>query len=476
MNDSKTYRSIASLDVHERNNLSKFIRSPYFNSNEAVTHLFDLFDAHMRGKLNELDKETVWDSIYSKHAYNDAKLRKLNNDLLKLFEKYITIEHVQKDDKSYLSHQLKAVSDRNLELLYNGIKTKLDRINKITIDKSADHYYYLYDTEKTKFELKTDIQRKSKKANFAQEFNVNEISRNLDIFYLSEKLKYICTTLSWSRIYKIDIEPFDISPFEKFIFERKEIVPPIAIYYQIYLTLTDPDEIKHFLFLRKLINNYIETFPLKEQRYIYDSAVSYGVGMVNRGKLELQRPTLELYQTALKSEGFYENGYLSPTSYRNIVFFALRTKEFDWAEFFVKHYQHRLKEEQRSNAVAFNLARIEFYRKDYSEVISLLSSVEYNDLYYALNSRILLMASYYELEEFDPLESLINSTQAYLRREKKLFGSRKANFKNYVGFVRKLYMLPPNDRKKILNLKEKIVSTSAVASKPWLLEKIEELL
>ena len=85
----------------------------------------------------------------------------------------------------------------------------------------------------------------------------------------------------------------------------------------------------------------------------------------------------DLYKEALEFEGFYDAGFLSPTSFRNIVFFALRTKEFDWAESFVNTYGERLKEEQRENAKTFNLARIAFYKKEFNQVIQFFEHISY---------------------------------------------------------------------------------------------------
>lgn len=476
MRSTKTYKCLASLDVYELANFKKFLLSPYFNKNEAVLILFDIYVEDIKTQKVELEKQEIWAVVYPKKVFSDTKYRKLNSDLLKLFEQFITIEEFQNNQQLQLTSELKAINDRNLDLLYNSIKSKLNRFTDRTIDKSADHYYFQYETEKTKFELKSDIERKSKKSNFDEEFNIKEVSRNLDIFYLSEKLKYISTTLSWSKLYKIEIEPFDISPIEKFISERKEIIPPIALYYQIYLTLTEPEEPRHFLILRKLINNYIDVFPPKEQRYIYDSAVSYGVGKVNAGHLELQKPTLDLYKIALKSEGFYENGYLSPTSFRNIVFFALRNEEYEWATTFVNQYSDRLKEEFRENAVTFNLARIAFYKQDFENVIVLLQQVEYDDVFYNLVSRTFLLASYFELDEYDSLEALINSTNRYLRRDKRISESRKRNYLNQNRFLKKLISVNPRNKEALKKLEVELNETKGVASKPWLLEKLKEMM
>ncbi len=476
MKITKTYRCIQSLDVYEKNAFKKFLMSPYFNKNEALIVLHEVYSDLSLEELEKEKKETIWHAIHDKLPYNDTKFRKLNSDLLKLFEQFITIEAFEKDKQTKLTIELKAINDRNLDILFNSANAKIDRFNKYNIDESADHYYFLYETEKTKFELKTDIERKNKRTDFAKEFNIADISRNLDIFYLSEKLKYISTTLSWSRLYKIEIEPFDITPIKKIISEKKEIIPPIALYYQIYLTLIEPEEIRHFSILRKLIKKYLDVFPPKEQRYILDSAVSYGVGKVNSGFLELQKPTLELYKEAIEYEGFYDNGYLSPTSFRNIVFFALRTKEFDWAEEFVKSYGERLKDEHRENAVTFNLARIAFYKKEFNRVIQLLQLVEYEDVFYNLVSRTFLLASYYELEELDSLEALINSTNIYLRRSKGISEKQQRQYLNQNRFLKRIMNLNPNDKIAIEKLKIKLKETKGVASKPWLLEKIDELL
>jgi len=464
------------LDVYENNAFKKFLLSPYFNKNKSLIALHDIYTNYSEKQLELEDKKTIWNSILENKNYNDSKFRKLNSDLLKLFEQFIRIEAFEADKKTRLTVELKAINNRNLDILYNSTKAKIDRYKKYNIDKSADHYYYLYETEKTKFELKTDIERKNKKTDFTKEFNISNISINLDIFYLSEKLKYISTTLSWSKLYKIKIEPFDISPIKKIISDKKEIIPPIALYYQIYLTLTEPEELRHFLILRKLIHKYLDVFPPKEQRYILDSAVSYGVGKVNSGFLELQKPTLDLYKEALEFEGFYDAGFLSPTSFRNIVFFALRTKEFDWAESFVNTYGERLKEEQRENAKTFNLARIAFYKKEFNQVIQLLQLVEYDDVFYNLVSRTFLLASYYELEEYDSLEALINSTNVYLRRDKGISESSKRNYLNQNRFLKRIMNVNQNDKSAIEKLKRQLSDTKGVASKPWLVEKINELL
>ncbi|MDG1717499.1 MAG: hypothetical protein P8H42_07700, partial [Saprospiraceae bacterium] len=121
--------------------------------------LHDIYTDYSEKQLELEDKETIWNSILENQNYNDTKFRKFNSDLLRLFEQFIRIEAFEADKKTSLTVELKAINNRNLDILYNSTKAKIDRYEKYNIDKSADHYYYLYETEKTKFELKTDIER-----------------------------------------------------------------------------------------------------------------------------------------------------------------------------------------------------------------------------------------------------------------------------------------------------------------------------
>ena len=148
MKITKIYRCIESLDVYEKNAFKKFLLSPYFNKNRSLIALHDIYTDYSEKQLELEDKETIWNSILENQNYNDTKFRKLNSDLLRLFEQFIRIEAFEADKKNRLTVELKAINNRNLDILYNSTKAKIDRYEKYNIDKSADHYYYLYETEK----------------------------------------------------------------------------------------------------------------------------------------------------------------------------------------------------------------------------------------------------------------------------------------------------------------------------------------
>ena len=86
------------------------------------------------------------------------------------------------------------------------------------------------------------------------------------------------------------------------------------------------------------------------------------------------------------------------------------------------------------------------------------------------------MAVYYDLEEFDVLESTIDSFLAFLRREKSINENFKKAHMDFARYLKMLLKLPIGNKSKALSLKEKINSEKNMINKTWLLEKIDELL
>ena len=249
-------------------------------------------------------------------------------------------------------------------------------------------------------------------------------------------------------------------------------VPPILIYYQILLTYREPEDKKHYDKLKELIEQFIQLFPESEAKEIIDATLNYSIKRMNAGEEEYIREAFNLYVKSLESGLLLVKGNITPWSFKNIVTIGLRLKEFDWIENFIHKYSALLDERYRDNAITFNLAQLYFYKKDYSKVISQLSHVEYEDMTYNLNSKTLLMASYYELDELEALGSLLDTFRVYLSRNKELPPTRRKHYLNTISIVRKLSRIAPGDKKEIEKLQKEIDNTQGVVSKNWILEKL----
>lgn len=478
MKDRKIFSALSGLNIYELNSFGKYVRSPYFNVNQQIISYFEILDKHIKSdKTEELTNEYIWKLVFVGENFNNQKLLKLNSDLVKLLEDFIA----QKEFDSMVSLRsnlkIAGANKRNLIKLYNGILGEIDRLGKLEMNQSAEYYLTKYQIEKNIFSLKTENEKKNEKFEIRSELNINKISDNLDYFYIAEKLRHFCTLLSWKKMYQLDIEMKNMD----FILQLSNTqpyasIPPVSLYYKMYLTYVEGDDVQNYFELRDLITKYIHLFPADEQRDIYSTAISYCINKGNKNVAIFHKETFEIYKEALMNNILVINNQMLVTTYRNIVPIALRVEEFAWAENFILEYAQFVDEKYRDNAVEFSLARLEFYRKNFGKVLEHLYKVSYEDVWYNINAKTLQIASYYELDEYDALESLLQAFKMYIKREKSLSIDRKEHYIHLIKFTNALMKINPKEQSKVIKLKEDIISTKGVVSKPWLIEKVENLI
>ncbi|MEM8527973.1 MAG: hypothetical protein AAGG68_25250, partial [Bacteroidota bacterium] len=149
-------------------------------------------------------------------------------------------------------------------------------------------------------------------------------------------------------------------------------------------------------------------------------------------------------------------------------------EKFKWAENFIRDNKEKLPKEHRENMVSFNLARLHFMQKNYNKVIELLREVEYSDISLSLQSKSFLLMTYYDIEEIEPLDSLLESFRVYLNRHKEIPQPRRVYHKNLIKFTKKLTKVIPGDKAAVAKIKQEIEDTEGFRVK-WLEEKIAEL-
>ncbi len=178
-----------------------------------------------------------------------------------------------------------------------------------------------------------------------------------------------------------------------------------------------------------------------------------------------------MYRSGLTANIFFVDGILSRWSYTNIVAIGLRLGELNWVKDFIEKYKIYLEIGFQESMYAYNLARFYFVKKEYKKAMSLLLQAELDDVLINVSGKVLLLKMYYELNEFDALESLLSSFKIYLRRNK-VISYHKTHYMNIVNFTIELMKLNPYDKESRKRLREKIEGTKSLAEKEWLLEQV----
>ena len=469
MHNNKLITILKHFNKTDLNQFHRYIVSPYFNKSQQLIHFYDIILKGFNSpKPSLLEKENVWKKLFKEQKYNDVRFRKLNSDLLRLIEDFLSQQIYDENKLQKSANLIQSVGNRGVKKMYASAIRNYENISAKHPYEDSEFYFNQYLIQKNYFDITQHEFKNSIK------HNLEEIDFYLTIFFLTEKLRCYCNVLS-QKTSNIKYQIVFSDEILALARKHKKDIPSIAIYYQIYLTYVESKNEDHYFKLKNLLKDYGQKFHSVEARALYDSSLNYCIGRINQGHTHFLQELFELYQDYLKKEAIYVEGELHPFHFKNIVHVALRLKQYDWTENFIYSNKERLPESSRENAVTFNLARLYYYKKNYERVISLLQEVEYEDIVYSLSSKSLLIATYYESNEIEALYSLFESFRAFLNRRKDLTETKKRNYLNTIKFTKRLVKILPGDRSAIEKLKADIEMTKDISDLKWIKEKIAEL-
>lgn len=450
----------------------KFIHSSYFNENEEIRQLFGIIlnDLQMQNDKQLIinKKQQIWGQLFRQKKYNDAYLRKLCYELGQLANMFLIIE-AQKKERVHKDIQLLEIyKERKLFTHFDSLSKKVHQHNQLA---SADYYqqYRLEHLHHTKLEKAV--------GKFKTLDHLERADHFMDCFFIIKKLKLYCDFLDYrhsvSKEAKIGMIPGFLDYIQKSDFIRHAL---IRSYFLVTNMLLEKNEEPYFHELKEVLAENIADIPREELKTLYIYLINYCIDTkINAGRSDYFFELFDLYKAVLRDEIFIEKNTISPQDYKNIITVGLHIKQFEWVESFIQNFTEKLPEEHQDNALTYNLAKVYFHKEDYPKVIEQLREVEYKNLVYALGGKLMLLKTYYELDEYIPLDSLIDSFRIYLRRNKKISKEVQQQYMNVLRFVKKLSNIDPYDQVAIKKVKKQVEDCKALASKKWILQKIAVL-
>lgn len=469
MYKSKPVLLLKSLQPQDIKELEKFIRSPYFNRNELMEKLFLLLKKeypNFEGPV--IERENLFSKIFKDEKYEESKLRYAFSDLSKIIERFIVIRELEKN--KFLQNQLLLEHYKNADLeKYFGLT--FDETQKILDNggiRDSEYYYRKFMVEDLLYNYS------SARRDRTLDEVLQSVADNFDYYYISKKLKYLCEMFTRQNYLNSSYHMPLLEEVLHFVENHPlEEYPAIKVYHKVLLTLSREDE-EDYRGLVQMLDIYGNSFSKDELRDLYFLAQNYCTKKINQGDPGYLREYFNLSNLLLEKELIYENGYIIPSTFKNMVTVGLRLDEYEWTENFIYTFKDKLAPKYRENAFTYNLAWLHFSQGEYKKTLRLLSNVEYMDVYYVLDSKCLLLKTYYELEDVDAFYSLADSFYVYLRRNDLISSYQKTIFLNFVKLVKKLMRIRLGDKKAAAKLIEEIRETQQVASISWLLKKAED--
>ena len=469
MTKNKLFSFFLALERGEYRWFRDFIASPYFNKNDEVARLGNVYlDLAARDFPDSAtDPKRIFKAAFPHLPYDEKRLIYLSSDLLRLGEQFLAQRAYEADETAADLYRLNACRQRKLEKSYRNNLGKLEKkwsgSDRLTLAS-------LY--QKFQFSLIQELHFAEQGERIASPF-LQQTVDELDHFYFANKLRLSNAMLSTELTLN---HTFDFRFVEADYLSRISELPEhrlAALYATSFALLKTTNREDLLLGFLAQIRKNVEQLAPEDIRELFYHGINYCVRQIRIGHRKFADSLLVLYQTGLE-DGFLieDDGYLSPWNYKNIVKLGLSLRKFDWVESVVANYTDSLAPDSRSDARHFNLADLAYYRRNFSQAQHHLRQTEFTDIHYALGAKSMLLKIYYETAAEEALLSLLFSFRLFLIRNKLVGQATKDAYLNFIRLLKKLVSTVGLQKlQKVLN---SVNTTTNLSDRSWLLKKVEE--
>jgi hypothetical protein len=455
----KLARFLLAMGGAERNRFDKFLRSPYHNERGELAVLFRTL---REDPLLADDRAKLWALLFSEKKFDDARCRKLLSDLCGLVLQFWALE--KRSGKPGELALATAQKQFELGLADEAEKSLVGLIGKLreTAPGDTDTALLVFRAE----QLLADGRSEARKTAAPDDGR----SRALDFFYLVHAYQLLAEQFNYAHVVH-PFEPTVPGPVQKALFEPSDN-PLLEAWRLAVLSLSEEHPDTHGNALIELLRHRSDGFAREDRFRLYTIVQNFCIRRLNAGEIRFRETLLELYERRTNDGLLTLRGVLPHGEFKNMVTLALHLKSFERAERFIRELSGLLPPEIRDNAFSYNLAKLHFERGDFEKVIEGLRDVVYEDVFYAVGSRWMLLRTYYELGEFLAFDALLDSFRHFLRRTKSLSGVHRKEYLHALRFIHKLSTLDPRDTARRTALREAVEKAPVLYGKRWFLEQL----
>lgn len=463
MIQSKVYQLLRSLSSVEQREARKFLVSPFFNQREDLVNLFDYLLSSKKPV-----KTTAWTKMgLSDKSFDDQKLRLYMSYLHRLLEQYLIQKERSGNEVEAQLTLAKAYRRRGLSDSFDQVNRNLQKaLQKRTL---RDEQFF-----EINYELSWEAHQVLYGINPTDTSMLSELSKHADAVFVIRKLRIICLITAHHSVYQ-SAQYADgwEQPFIR-LAEQMDLpeYPAIQVYLHCYRMLRHPEVEDYFMRFKHALLEDSGRFSSDEMHSLYIWAINFCVRKLNEGEDGYFKEALDLYKGALEQDILLKGGHLSRFTYHNIVAAGLHTGALDWVRYFINTYKGSLEKKYRESSFSFNLARLEYASKNYDYVLELLQKANYRDPLLNLAAKTLLLKTYFDLNEFDLLQSHLDAMRNYIHR-KRVLGYHRSNYLNIIRYSEKILRLSYWDKTDLTKLRKQIEQEKVLTERAFFLKVLD---
>lgn len=466
MNKSRLLETIKKFSLPECKRLIEFLASDYFVKHQDTKRLgLYILDLAPDFPEDQLDKVRIKKIVFGNSNLDDKKLFYVMNLLQEQVERFLAQQAFEQEDGLAESLLLKELSRRGLYLL---MKSRNEKFIKTSLNLPMKVEAPLYNYWKEKAVLDGKVTQTS----FRDLEGLENVSLALDEFFILSKLEISLEMYNFSSMGRNEFSPWLLDEVLAHVEKQSQNQALVKLFYNMVLLFRKPDEdvFQQFLQLLEKEEGKVAVNHLKS---LYSLTINYCITQSRLLSSDYLNYALELYRRGIDNDYLLEDGYLQHRNFNNIVRMALINGQIAEAKDFIESFQQKIRKEWREEAVNIALAEVYFHEKNYDETITHLNRLHFKEIGYFLNSRIILLKTFYELDSIDPMLYFLASFIMFLRRNKQIPKITRESNLNFANLLNTIVNKLPSQAK---GLMQKIEKTNPLSERAWLVQKWQEKL
>lgn len=474
MDNNKLIKLLKTLTKKEWRDFSKFVESPYFNTDKQCVQLLAILTKELTRNSGTLSRERLEKQFFKSSKKDAAQLNVKLSLLTRLAEQFLMQQNFESKDLHRKHTLLESLLQRDLRSHFESVYKKDSKLHKSPEKVSLEFYREKFLVE---YDFSEYVSSGSKKIHVHE--NLQEVSDTLDTSYILTKIHLFCAMTSLMKLYQKDYNLSSLEMVESIAcLPQFKNHPVISVYFTAYQMLRNSHENSYFKDLKDLLytnGGMIKSFDLHN---LYILSANYCVDKIRNGHIEYHYELHSLYRQMEEAGLLLYKEYIDIGMLKNIISAAAKIKEFDWAEYIIEKYKDNIEPNIQGDVHSYFLASIAFYKEDFEGAISCLSDVKSINSTFDLNIKFILMKAYYEQDtEFSYYtEQVFRSFKVFVKQNKVFSKERKERLINFANSVNNLYRVKHHEgRATIESVVKKIEDYELLADKKWLKEKIEIL-
>ncbi|MBP9883756.1 MAG: hypothetical protein KBF32_10155 [Chitinophagales bacterium] len=463
MHETKLIKTLRTLNRKELGELLRFSQSGLVTITDKGQELLELIHSCSPAFTSpRLKKEQLFTKLFKGDPYNDTKLRLLQSDLLKLANQYISTKMLlassYEAEMLQLEHFIKAENNDYTLRRIDEFTRKVD-----AIPYQNENYFYL--------RFRVEQMKSNYFAKRSKDYALDNLFKNLEAFYFLNKLKLFCVRISNNLIYRNEPDHSFLEEIRQSLenqaFPDNQII--LGYSYSILL-LTGEDTELQFRRLFELLQQFEKQLGPHEVNTFNKILENHCIRQINTGNEEYYEMLFMLLERRLLKAHEIASGEV-----KTFITLCIRMGKDMLAQKFLKDKKQSIvPAEIREDAYNYSMALLHFYRQQYDQVLTLLQQVEYLNIFYKIDSKKLLIETFYELKEWDSLDSAMNAFRVFIHRNAETSDVHKQNNQNFINFLYKLMNSKSNEQKRLQQLLLQLKKSRHLAERKWLIEKVEE--